>query len=58
MKSMDEFYKNFYKKLNEKFWGMAEVLPYLPDNIDPSQEYELMRDLERLSEKLHQEGEL
>ena len=47
-----------YDRINKKFWGMADILPYYLDTISPDKAYDLMKDLERVQEQLKSDGEL
>ena len=45
-------------RINKKFWGMADLLPYYLDSLPPDKAYDLMKGLERVQEELKAEGEL
>ncbi len=47
-----------YDRINKKFWGMADILPYYLDTLAPDIQFDLMAALENLREQLKAEGEL
>ena len=47
-----------YDRINKKFWGMGDILPYYLDTLPPDKAYDLMQGLERVQEELKAEGEV
>lgn len=47
-----------YDLLNTKLWGMADIIPYYLDKLNPDEKYNLMQALDDTKKELEAEGEI
>ena len=47
-----------FDNINRKLWGMADILPYFLDNLNPDDKYNLMVSLEETKKELEAEHEI